>query len=119
MSAQLLPASLMFFNLCSSAGVQGVLVRLFLAGGAIDEDILGSSKPEEEGPAIDELDCMLNAEVFEAVAGAAARLLFRALAGEGISDLSVDGSVVDGWLCEREKLALGSISCLSTRFDIG
>lgn len=40
------------------------------------------------------------------------------LAGEGISDLR-DVSVVEGWLCEREKLVLGSISCAPTRFDIG
>lgn len=32
-SAQLLPASRMFFSLCSSAGVHGVFVRLFFAGG--------------------------------------------------------------------------------------
>jgi len=45
MSAQLFPASLMFFNLCSSAGVHGVFVRLFFAGGPMEEVsvILGSS----------------------------------------------------------------------------
>ena len=95
-SAQLLPASLIFFNLCSSAGVQGVLVRLFLAGGATGEAILGSSKPAEEGPAIDEPACILKTDVFVAVAGPVARLLFRELAGEGTSDLRVDVSVVGG-----------------------
>ena len=48
-SLQLLPASRMVFNLCSSAGVQGVLVLLFLAGGADVEDSamvgVGSPKP--------------------------------------------------------------------------
>jgi hypothetical protein len=44
-SAQLFPASLIVFNLCSSAGVQGVFVRLFFAGGPIGETILGSSIP--------------------------------------------------------------------------
>lgn len=71
-------------------------MRLFFAGGAIDEVIFGSSKPPEEGPAIDEPDCMLNEEVLVAVAGPEARLLFRTLAGVGISDLSVDVSVDDG-----------------------
>jgi hypothetical protein len=33
----------MVFNLCSSAGVHGVFVRLFFAGGPIDEPMLGSS----------------------------------------------------------------------------
>jgi len=69
-------------------------VRLFLAGGAIDKFIFGSSAPAEDGPAIDELGCMLNDEVI-AVAGPEARLLFRALTGEGISDLT-DVSVVVG-----------------------
>ena len=48
-SLQLFPASRMVFNLCSSAGVQGVLVLLFLAGGADVEDSamvgVGSPKP--------------------------------------------------------------------------
>lgn len=51
-SAQLFPASLMFFNLCSSAGVQGVLVRLFFVGGPVGESVmLGSSMPAEEDAA--------------------------------------------------------------------
>lgn len=37
-SAQLFPASLIVLSLCSSAAVQGVLVRLFFAGGCIDDD---------------------------------------------------------------------------------
>lgn len=43
-SAQLFPASRIVLSLCSSAGVQGVFVRLFLAGGPIDGELmLGSS----------------------------------------------------------------------------
>jgi hypothetical protein len=43
-SAQLFPASRIVLSLCSSAGVQGVFVRLFFAGGPIDGELmLGSS----------------------------------------------------------------------------
>ena len=42
-SPQLFPASLMTFNLCSSAGVHGVLVLLFLGGGIDEETSLASS----------------------------------------------------------------------------
>ena len=38
-SFQLLPASLMFLSLCSSAGVQGVFVRPFFAGGGCADPI--------------------------------------------------------------------------------
>lgn len=70
-SAQLFPASLMFFNLCSSAGVHGVLVRLFLAGGSKGADaILGSTTP-----AADEV--ATGADMARGGA-AGARLLFRA-----------------------------------------
>jgi hypothetical protein len=41
-SLQLLPASRMAFNLCSSIGVQGVLVRLFLAVGGDATDCDGA-----------------------------------------------------------------------------
>lgn len=37
-SLQLLPASRMVFSLCSSAGVHGVFVLLFLGGGAAKDD---------------------------------------------------------------------------------
>jgi hypothetical protein len=38
-SAQLLPASRICFRRCSSAGVHGVFVRPFFAGGAAGDDI--------------------------------------------------------------------------------
>lgn len=38
-SLQLLPASLICFSLCSSAGVQGVFVRPFFAGGGPDVSV--------------------------------------------------------------------------------
>ena len=43
-SPQLFPASLITFSRCSSAGVHGVLVLLFLGGG-IDEDTSFASSP--------------------------------------------------------------------------
>jgi hypothetical protein len=42
-SAQLLPASLIFLSLCSSAAVHGVLVRLFFKGGCIETDDVSCS----------------------------------------------------------------------------
>jgi hypothetical protein len=56
-SAQLLPASLIFLSLCSSAAVHGVLVRLFFTGGCIEaNDVSCSGIPDDaaildDGPA--------------------------------------------------------------------
>lgn len=81
-SAQLFPASRMVFNLCSSAGVHGVFVRLFLAGGGAMELRLGSSELVAipagfEGPDI----------ICDDTAGSSKRFLFRwfACAGEVFS----------------------------------
>jgi len=104
----------MFFSLCSSAGVQGVFVRLFLAGGPMAEDaILGSSVPMEAGAAPDGPDIGR-----DDVAGPDARLLFRAPVGDKVSGLTEVSAVV-GRTCEGEIPDAGSSSVLSTRLDIG
>lgn len=61
MSLQLLPISRMVFSLCSSAGLHGVFVRLFLAGGCAKEEPASSSSisgiapdTDRDGPAIEE-----------------------------------------------------------------
>ena len=51
-SAQLLPASLMVFSLCSSAAVQGVFVRLFFAGGCAGDDCVSGSAIFDGGAAV-------------------------------------------------------------------
>jgi hypothetical protein len=72
-SAQLFPASLMFFNLCSSAGVHGVFVRLFFGGGSMGADAkLGSPMPAED-------EAAPGADMTRGDAPGA-RLLFRAAA---------------------------------------
>ena len=50
-SLQLLPASLICFNLCSSAGVHGVLVRPFFAGGGPGISWVGVAAVAGEGSA--------------------------------------------------------------------
>jgi hypothetical protein len=81
-SAQLLPASLIVFNLCSSAGVQGVFVRLFFAGGAIDP-MFASSTLAVGGAGFDGPDMAGGDD-----AGPGARLLvFRGLPGAVVSGL--------------------------------
>jgi len=118
-SAQLLPASLMVFNLCSSAGVQGVLVLLFLAGGGpIGESvILGSSFGLAAGATaeLDAADMAADADAdVEAVPVPEARL-FRV--GE-VSDFDVASAAV-GRDCEGDDPVAASISVRSARFDIG
>jgi hypothetical protein len=90
MSAQLFPASLMVFNLCSSAGVQGVFVRLFLAGGGPigEEAMLGSSAPTEAGAPPDGPDMPR----FVAPEPEA-RLLIRAPDGDNVSGLADESTV--------------------------
>lgn len=67
-SAQLLPLSLILLSRNSSAGVQGVLVRLFLAGGGA-EGVLASSLVGTAGGATG-VTCMGGAAETGAVAGA-------------------------------------------------
>jgi hypothetical protein len=108
----------MFFNLCSSAGVHGVLVRLFLAGGGpIVEDaaMLDSSAPTEDGAAPEEPDI---AKLDVAGPIPDARRLFRALVGDSESCL-VGVAAEVGCVCEDWKPVAESVSCLSTRLDIG
>jgi len=84
----------MFFNLCSSAGVQGVFVRLFFEGGGpIGEDavMLGSSASAEDGGAPDGPDI---AKVAGPVPEPDARLLFRAPVGEEESCLTEVSAVI-------------------------
>jgi hypothetical protein len=73
-SAQLLPASLIVFSLCSSAAVHGVLVRLFLAGGCIGADGVSGSAMLDEGPAA-------GAMGLDEVGPEARRFTLRGLAG--------------------------------------
>ena len=114
-SAQLFPASLMVFNLCSSAGVHGVFVRLFLAGGPIEGEAvkLGSSPPSEPCVALDGPDIVKDSMVPVFEAG----LLFRELAGDEVSALPT--SVVVGCARAGRYPETGFISGLSPRLDIG
>lgn len=117
-SAQLFPASRIFFKRCSSAGVQGVFVRLFFAGGPIvGEAILGSSVLFEEVAVGAAPEDML-AGVEEP--GSEGRgLLFRdALEGE-TSDLT-GASAVDEPVCVGDIPDVGATSARSPRLpDIG
>jgi hypothetical protein len=109
----------MFFNLCSSAGVQGVFVRLFLAGGGpIGEDavMLGSSAPTEDGGAPEGPDIAKVA--VPTVPVPAARFLFRAPVGDAESCLT-EASVAMGCVREGDIPDAASNSCLSTSLDIG
>jgi hypothetical protein len=53
-SAQLLPASLMFLSLCSSAAVHGVFVRLFFAGGCMEADGISCSGMADDAAIFDD-----------------------------------------------------------------
>ena len=62
-SPQVFPASLMTFNLCSSAGLHGVLVRLFLRMGTGADSSPTSSTPssilpDSPGPMGNDMVCM-------------------------------------------------------------
>jgi len=113
-SAQLFPASLIFFNLCSSAGVHGVFVRLFFAGGPVGEEavMLCSSAPNEDGAIPDGPD------ILRAVPGPDARRLFLA-PKSGVDSCLAEESDVVGCVREGENPEAGSTSCLSARLDIG
>lgn len=90
MSAQLLPASRMTFSLCSSAGVQGVLVLLFFVGGPIGDSMLDPSPAPAAAAALDEPDIV---EAAGTIAGV--RLLFRAPEDGGVSNLAAASVVED------------------------
>lgn len=114
-SAQLFPASLIVFNLCSSAGVQGVFVRLFFAGGPIGEEVmLGSSAVPIGGAEPDGIDM---AKLEAGCPGARLLIFLGRLDGE-VSGLT-DGSAAAGRGCEGGIPVLGASSGLSARFDIG
>jgi hypothetical protein len=83
-SLQLLPASLICFNLCSSAGVHGVLVRPFFAGG---------------GPG---MSC----------AGAAVTGEGSAPAGATVDGAGAIGLGVTGWPDKRRFLELTAVGVL-------
>src|ERR1700712_3610669 len=90
-SAQVLPASRIVFNLCSSAGVQGVFVRLFFAGGCIGEDSVMLGSPAGGG-APEELD---GPDIGRGVGNDPdARLLFRGPVGDELSGLTDVSAVV-------------------------
>lgn len=104
----------MVFNLCSSAGVQGVFVLLFLAGGGPieGEDILGSSviaagADVPEGPDI----------VASASSCVEIRLLFLDPECDVGSCLN-ETSVAVRRTCTGEDIFEESTSALSARFDI-
>lgn len=69
-SAQLLPASLMVFSLCSSAAVQGVFVRLFFAGGCTGDDCVSCSAILDDGTAVVAIGAAEATEVTGAADGA-------------------------------------------------
>lgn len=109
----------MFFSLCSSAGVHGVFVRLFFAGGgpiAEDAVMLGSSTPTEDGGAPDGPDIAKFAVPTFPVP--AARFLFRAPAGDTEACLT-EASLAMGCVRGGDIPDGASNSCLSTRLDIG
>lgn len=113
----------MVFSLCSSAGVQGVLVRLFLAGGGpIGEDVmLESSAPMDEdatpdgsvsrgagcaAPDVPDIDA-------DGVSELDRRLLLRVV-GDGVC-VVVEVSAALGIRYASGTSEAGSSSCLSTR----
>lgn len=107
----------MVFNLCSSAGVQGVFVRLFFAGGPIGEEVmLGSSAVPIGGAEPDGIDMAK----LEAGGPGARLLLFRGRLDDGEDSGLTDGSAAAGRGCDGGSIpVLGASSDLSARFDIG
>jgi hypothetical protein len=103
----------MVFNLCSSAGVHGVFVLLFFAGGPMGEDAVGSSAPPEGPAALDEADIGSTE-----VPCPDARLLFLAPGGDVVSGLPEVSAVVVR-VCEGEIPEADSSSVRSARLDIG
>jgi hypothetical protein len=108
----------MVFNLCSSAAVQGVFVRLFFAGGPIGEEVMlgssaGGGTPEElDGPDIDGRGVGLDPDPD-------ARLLFRGPVGEELSGLTDVSAVVEGRAWEGDFGVDVSASVWFPRLDIG
>jgi hypothetical protein len=89
----------MVFNLCSSAGVQGVFVRLFFAGGCMGESVMLGSPAGGGGP--EELD---GADIGRGVGNDPdARLLFRGPVGDVVSGFT-DASAVEGRACEGDTV---------------
>ena len=125
-SAQLFPASLMVLSLCSSAGVQGVLVRLFLAGGGpIGEDVMPDSSPpmDEDAAPVGSCSCGAGCDVPDIDANeesdADRRLLLR-VAGEGVCVVAEVSAAVAVSYVSGTSGAGSSSCCLSTRLlDIG
>jgi hypothetical protein len=112
-SAQLFPASRMFFSRSSSAGVHGVLVRLFLGGGSIgDEARTGSPMPGADDAGATGADM--------ARGGApGARLLFRAAVCWGDASGRTAGlSPAPGCAKNWGTPDGNSSSCLSPRLDM-
>lgn len=105
----------MVFNLCSSAGVHGVFVRLFFAGGPIEDDAdgFGSWPPIILGAPPDGPDIVNESTP----PGAKTGLLFRTLGGDKGSAL-LEGSIVLECARKGEIPELGRIGGLSTRLDI-
>jgi len=115
-----LPASRIVFSLCSSAGVQGVFVRLFFAGGPIGEEVILGSSPPAGGPEV--LD---GPDIGSGVGpDPDARLLFRGPVGDEVSGLpdvsAVVVVVVEGReACEGDIAVEVSTSVWFPRLDIG
>ena len=104
-SAQLLPASRIVFSLCSSAAVQGVFVRLFLAGGPIGKSVMLGS-PAGRGTA--ELD---GADIGRGVGPEPdARRFLGTPVGDEVASSFPGGSAVEDWACEDDTAVDGSSS---------
>lgn len=83
----------MLFNLCSSAGVQGVFVRLFFVGGGPEGGpvMLGSVAPVAGAAAVDGPDI---GTVGAIVVPEARLLLLRALVGERVSGCTTTSGTI-------------------------
>jgi len=110
-SAQLLPASLIFFSLCSSAAVHGVLVRLFFTGGCMEADDVSCSGMLDDAAILD--DGPATGAIGLDDVGPETRRFWRGLEGCKFSCLEeVSGAVESaGW---EEGSSLGR----SVRFDM-
>lgn len=101
----------MAFSLCSSAGVQGVFVLLFLAGGGPTGESIEGSASMAGGAALDGPD-IEGANV----SCAEKRFFARLPAGERVSCLV--GASGKGRDAKGESRVFDSISVRSARFDI-
>ncbi len=93
-SAQLLPASLIFLSLCSSAAVHGVFVRLFFTGGCIEADDDSGSGMLDDAAILDDGPATWAIGLDEV--GPETRRFWRGLEGCKVSRLDEISETVEG-----------------------